>query len=64
MDNVIFCPKHPKYKGNKKPTNNCTICARYYIMLKKKGRILPRPTRQHRDKSKYTRKIKHRKGYD
>jgi hypothetical protein len=56
----LKCSKHPKYKGKKQPTNDCTECASIYFKLKK-PRILPMPTKVIKDKSKYDRKDKHKK---
>lgn len=57
------CPVHPKYKGKKKPKhsdNKDCRCAEIYLTLKSKPRILPKPTKVMKDKSKYTRKKKHK----
>ena len=66
MKDALRCPIHPKYRGKKKPkfcTNvNCT-CPEIYLKLKSKPRVLPRPTKVMKDKSKYNRKKKH-KGSD
>jgi len=37
-------------------------CYEYYLLLKSKPRILPMPTKIIKDKSKYTRKDKHKRG--
>jgi len=50
------CNKHPKYKGKKKPTNQCTMCARLYLTLHATPRVLPMPTKVVPDKTKYNRK--------
>ena len=57
------CPVHPKYKGKKKPKlskNKDCICPKIYLTLRKKPRLLPMPTKVIKDKSKYTRKTKHK----
>lgn len=58
------CPIHPKYKGKKKPKhcdNKDCVCAEIFLILKKKPRILPMPSKVYRDKSKYNRRKKHKK---
>lgn len=57
------CPIHPKYKGKKQPkqcNNKACICAKIYLILKNKPRILPMPTKVYKDKTKYDRKKKHK----
>ena len=57
------CPVHPKYKGKKKPKlckNKDCICAKIYLELHRKPRVLPMPTKVYKDKSKYDRKKKHK----
>lgn len=54
------CSKHPKYNGKKKPTNECGDCLVFYLAIKAKPRMLPKPTKVFKDKSKYTRKKKHK----
>jgi hypothetical protein len=62
------CAKHPKYKGKKPPTiktmavEGCT-CLTLYLMLKNTPRVGVMPTKVIKDKTKYTRKKKH-KGKD
>ena len=58
----LKCDKHPKYKGKKKPKYECTQCLSIYLTLSKKPRVLPMPTKVIKDKSKYNRKEKHKKG--
>lgn len=58
------CTKHEKYKGKKKPTNNCPDCLKLYLAMKNKPRTPIKPTQVMRDKSKYTRKDKHKKSFD
>lgn len=51
------CPRHPKYKGSKKPSNTCGDCLRVYMALGKMERKpTPPPTKVHKDKKKYSRK--------
>ena len=58
------CNKHPKYKGRKKPTNNCPDClALYTIKHQSKTRILVKQPIAFKDKSKYNRKVKHKNGF-
>lgn len=54
------CPKHPKYKANKRPKYECETCLNMYFKLRNSPRMLPKPTRVFKDKSKYTRKQKHK----
>jgi hypothetical protein len=54
------CPKHPKYKGKRKPKYECVTCLSLYTLLKSKPRVLPMPTKKFKDKTKYTRKKKHK----
>lgn len=55
------CSKHPKYKGNKAPTNQCGECLSLYTALKGHRVPIPPPNKVHRDKSKFYRKEKHKK---
>lgn len=57
------CEKHPKYSGKKKPKYECLECLNYYLSLKSKPRILPKATKVEKDKSKYSRKEKHKTSY-
>lgn len=50
------CEKHPKYKGRSKPKYECLVCLNIYIKIKSKPRILPKPTKIIKDKTKYDRK--------
>ena len=52
------CDKHPKYNGRKLPKNQCVGCATLYFAMHKKPRLLPKPTRVIKDKTKYDRKNK------
>lgn len=54
------CKKHPKYKGTKMPKHECTECLSLYFSLHKKPRLLPKPTKVIKDKTKYDRKKKHK----
>jgi len=59
------CKLHPKYKGKKIPTlkaivsEECT-CLVLYLMVKNKPRVGVMPTKVIKDKTKYTRKKKHK----
>ena len=53
------CSKHPKYKGRKEPKNGCLECLLMYIRMPS-FRAPIRPTKIIKDKSKYTRKKKHK----
>lgn len=55
------CPKHPKYTGKKLPKYQCLTCLNYYDKLHSSPRMPVKPTRKMKDKSKYTRKEKHKK---
>lgn len=54
------CQKHPKYKGRKKPKNQCNGCLALYssygMVLAARSAVVPRPQPPMRDKKKYTRK--------
>lgn len=54
------CLKHKNYRGNKLPTNQCLTCLQYYDILHPVERMPHKPTKQFKDKSKYTRKEKHK----
>ena len=56
------CKKHTKYTGKKEPKYKvpCPDCIALYLLLHNKPRILPIPTKKFKDKSKYTRKKKHK----
>jgi hypothetical protein len=54
------CDKHPKYTGKNKPKYQCVKCELLYQLLHSQPRVLPKPTKVHKDKSKYTRKEKHK----
>ena len=53
------CLKHPKYKGRNKPKHECLDCLNLYLKLQK-PRMPIMPTKVIRDKTKYTRKEKHK----
>lgn len=59
------CKLHPKYKGIKPPTSTkegCICSDIYFNINKLKVRAPILPTKVIKDKSKYNRKIKHKKG--
>ena len=56
---TLKCTIHKKYKGKRKPKNECVQCLNFYFALQK-PRVLPQPTKVFKDKSKYTRKNKHK----
>ena len=58
------CEKHPKYKGKRKPKYECETCLTMYFTLRKSPRVLPKPTKVFKDKTKYTRKRKHKEKVD
>lgn len=60
MGNIKKCDKHPKYNGKNKPKYECVACLNYYLLLKSKPRVLPKPTKVFKDKTKYSRKNKHK----
>jgi hypothetical protein len=49
------CSKHPRYKGNRKPTNDCVECLELYLKLFK-PRVLPRASKIIKSKKVYSRK--------
>lgn len=59
------CPIHKKYKGKKKPTNECPTCLQVYFSRlrtqapppEKKNQVIP-------DKSKYNKKKERQKKYN
>jgi len=54
------CKKHPKYLGRGKPPKDCLICLNIHLNIQ--GPRAPiKPTKIIKDKSKYTRKEKHKK---
>jgi len=53
------CKKHPKYNGRRLPKHECTECLSLYLSLHKTPRLLPKPTKVIKDKTKYNRKKKH-----
>lgn len=55
------CPKHPKYNGNKRPKHQCRQCLALWMVRGGGKRIpTPPPTRVFKDKTKYSRKKKHK----
>lgn len=52
------CNKHPKYKGKRKPKHECLTCLSYYLTLSNRPRVIPKPTKIIKDKTKYNRKKK------
>jgi len=54
------CDIHPKYRGKKEPKNGCVGCLNLYLKLHKKPRLPIKPTKIIKDKSRYTRKNKHK----
>lgn len=56
-----LCKKHPKYKGKRYPWSECVACLKIYLQLNNKPRLpIPPSTKAMKDKSKYTRKKKHK----
>ena len=54
---VTKCDKHPKYRGDKKPSNTCEGCLALYIeKMKLKVRHPIKPTKVEVDKRAYNRK--------
>lgn len=56
-----YCQKHKKYKGKRKPTNQCVDCLNLYLKLHNKPRMPIKPNIVFKDKTKYTRKVKNKK---
>ncbi len=55
------CHKHPRYKGKRKPKNLCVECLRLYLKMTPATRLpVPPPSFKFKDKTKYTRKKKHK----
>lgn len=59
--NKLKCEKHPKYKGKSKPKQECVDCLSIYFKIKNLIRMPIKPTKIYKDKSKYSRKNKHKK---
>lgn len=61
----MICIKHPKYRGKRKPKSQCGECLMIYFGRASHVRkpIAP-PSKVFQDKSKYSRKKKHRKDFD
>lgn len=58
---MLKCLKHPKYKGKRKPTNQCEDCLKLYLHVGSKPRQASLPKNKViPDKSKYSRKSKHK----
>lgn len=55
------CAKHPRYKGKRAPKRECLECLSLYAMFGMIRKPIAPPTRSFKDKSKYTRKSKHKK---
>jgi len=53
------CGKHPKYMGKGKPRTQCERCLEIYLLMCK-PRMPIKPTKLIRDRSKYSRKPKHK----
>ena len=61
---MTYCIKHPKYRGKKKPKSRCEGCLVIYFRTNI-GRIpTARPTLAFQDRTKYSRKRKHREDYE
>lgn len=54
------CNKHPKYTGKKTPKHECVDCLSLYLKLHSSPRAPIKPTKVIKDKTKYSRKNKHR----
>lgn len=54
------CSKHPKYKINKKPQNECTECLSLYLKFKGTRKPTAKPSRVMKSLKDYTRKLKHK----
>lgn len=59
----IKCNKHPKYLGKRLTTTGCLDCINLYLKLHKKPRAIHKPMSMIEDKTKYTRKRKHKLYY-
>lgn len=60
LHKLYRCEKHPKYKGKNKPKTECLVCLDIYFSMHKSPRAPIKPTQVIKDKSKYTRKKKHK----
>ena len=58
------CKKHPKYTGKKTPTNECVECLNLYFKKHAAPRMPVKATKVIKDKTKFTRKEKHKKKYE
>ena len=56
---MTSCKRHPDYDGKRKPTNGCVDCMKLYLAMRKPRAPIV-PTKTHKDKTKYTRKTKHK----
>jgi hypothetical protein len=54
------CPKHPKYKVNKKPKHQCLDCLSLYLKFKGTRKPTAPPTKVMKSLKDYTRKLKHK----
>ena len=66
MSGTVKCLIHPTYKGKGKPTSlkeGC-ICAQIWLAKNTKQRAGVHPTKVIPDKTKYKRKLKHKKAED
>lgn len=54
------CQTHPRYKGKRKPRTECEGCLAFYIQMYKPRQKKPRTPPPMKDKSKYSRKKKHK----
>ena len=55
------CSKHPKYKANKKPSNQCVDCLSFYLAKKGHRKPIAPPSKAMKSKKDYVRKDKHPK---
>lgn len=54
------CSKHPKYKGKRQPTNECEDCLSLYMVFFRQRAAGKRPQPPMKDKTKYSRRKKHK----
>jgi hypothetical protein len=59
MSDKFKCDKHPKYTGKREPRANCEKCLSFYFVVNK-NRAPIVPTKVIPDKTKYSRKEKHK----
>jgi hypothetical protein len=60
----LTCPKHPKYKGKRPPKNICPVCFKIWALLAGRQRVGVKPTKIMKDRTKYSRKAKHKTGQE